>query len=250
MAKMRCIIIDDEMLARAIIKKYLSAYRHMEVIAEASDGFEGAHAIQRLRPDVVFLDVQMPKLSGLEMLEIIEEPPYIVFTTAFQEHAVRAFEMNAIDYLLKPFSQERFAQAVDKIDKNAVLLDGQEQKMKTFLQETPYLLAPLQRIVVKTVHAIKVIPVNQIQYVETLDDYVLICTREGKFIKQQTMKYLESMLDPKHFIRIHRSYLINIEEILRIEPGDKMAYTMVMKENIRLPISRSGYSLLKEVLDF
>lgn len=248
MDKISCLIIDDEALARSLIVSYLKENEKFQVAGEGRDGFEGLKLIQEIKPDLVFVDVQMPKVSGLEMLELIEDPPIVVFTTAYQEHAVRAFDLNAIDYLLKPFSKERFLQSLDKAERLLHNRIENRKQVKALAALPPE--QPLQRVVVRTVHSIKVIPVEQIRYLEAQDDYVMVHCKEGKFLKQQTMKYFEEALDVGMFIRIHRSFMVNIHEVLKIEPMDKSSYVMLLKDNIRLPISRSGYSLLKQVLDF
>ena len=246
----RTIIIDDEPLARNLIRNYLTDYNSFEIIAECMNGFEGLKAIQDLKPDVIFLDIEMPKVTGLEMLELVEESPIVVFTTAYQEYAIKAFEMNAIDYLLKPFSADRFKKTLDKITERIGFREDEHHKLRTFMKEPPLRTEKLDRVVVKTINTIKVIPVSEILYLEAQDDYVMIYSNEGKFLKQQTMKYFEQSLSSDAFIRIHRSYLINMHAILRIEPYEKNSYQMILKNNILLPISRNGYSLLKERLDF
>jgi two-component system LytT family response regulator len=229
---------------------YLNDYPSFEIIEECINGFEGLKAIQDLKPDVVFLDIEMPKVTGLEMLELLDQPPIVVFTTAYQEYAIKAFELNALDYLLKPFAKERFRKCIEKILERIESKAQDADRIKEFIKEPPLPQGRLDRIVVKTINSIKVIPVAEIKYLETQDDYVMIYTHEGKFLKQQTMKYFEHTLDADFFIRIHRSYLINIREILRIEPYEKNGHQIILKGNIALPISRNGYSLLKEKLNF
>ena len=248
MSIIRCLIIDDEALARGLVKAYLHEEDSIEIVGECADGFEGIKAIQEHQPDLIFLDVQMPRLSGLEMLELIEKKPVVIFTTAFQEHAIRAFELNAADYLLKPFTKERFKQSLEKAKEKIVRGHSPVELNQVIEQHAQQ--NKLDRIVVKTTTAIKVIPLDQVVYLEAQDDYVMVYTREGKFLKQQTMKFFEQGLDPRRFLRIHRSYIVNINEVLRIEPMDKTSYLMILKDNSRLPISRTGYSLVKKVLDF
>jgi two-component system LytT family response regulator len=245
----RTIIIDDEPLARELIRSYLKSYPSFEIIEECINGFEGLKAIQDHNPDVIFLDIEMPKVTGLEMLELIDKPPIVIFTTAYQEYAIKAFEMNALDYLLKPFTKDRFNKSIDKISDRLLHKNADAKKLKEFIQEPPLPNDTLNRIVVKTTNSIKIIALTEIRYIEAQDDYVMIYTHEGKFLKQQTMKYFEQTLPPD-FIRIHRSYMINIHEMTRIEPYEKTSWQMLLKGNISLPISRSGYSLLKEKLQF
>ncbi|MBS1747139.1 MAG: response regulator [Bacteroidetes bacterium] len=242
---MNVIIIDDEPLARSIVKEYLQPYSTINIVAECSDGFEGLKAIQQYQPDVVFLDIQMPKINGFEMLELIDNPPSVIFTTAFDEYAIRAFESNAVDYLLKPFSKDRFDKAVQKYL-------GQK---KTFSPNTESVLtraaqSPVQqnRIVVKDGSKIKIIPVSQVQYLEAADDYVKIFTAEGTFLKKKTMGYFEQTLQSLQFVRIHRSYIVNTQLITRIDAYDKENHIVLLSTGAKLQVSKNGYSRLKEVL--
>jgi two-component system LytT family response regulator len=246
---MKTIIIDDEQLARELIKNYLSEYSSIEVMHECSDGFQGLKAIQELKPDLVFLDVQMPKLTGFEMLELLENPPVIIFTTAYNEYAIKAFEMNAVDYLLKPFSRERFSKAIEKAKEKTGAKENNSAHVKEFVQKVAS-EERTERIVVKTGTKIHVIPVDTLHYIEAQDDYVMLYTKEGKFLKQQTMKHYEATLDNKTFVRIHRSYIVNVHEVMRIEPYEKDSYQVVLKSGVKLPVSRSGYALLKRELEF
>ena len=250
MSTIRTLIIDDEPPARELIRSYLKAYPDFEIIGECINGFEGLKMIQELKPDLIFLDIEMPKVTGLEMLELVEEAPLVIFSTAYQEYAINAFEMNAIDYLLKPFTKERFKKSIDKIEERILLGKEENSKLRKLFEQPPLRSPRLERVVVKTITSIKVIPVSDITYMEAQDDYVMIYTSEGKFLKQQTMKYFEQSLPPERFLRIHRSYIINIDEMLRIEPYEKTSYQMILKGGAILPVSRNGYSLLKEWLDF
>jgi two-component system LytT family response regulator len=246
---MKVIIIDDEQLARDLVKTYINDYPFIEIIAECSDGFQGLKAIQDLNPDLVFLDVQMPKLTGFEMLELLENPPIIIFTTAYSEFALKAFEKNAVDYLLKPFSKERFQKAIEKAQEKTDTKENDPAKLKE-LFSTIATSEKTERIVVKTGTKIQVIPLSELLYLEAQDDYVMLYTSEGKFLKQQTMKHYESTLDPTVFIRVHRSYIVNIKEVIKIEPYEKDSHQIILKNSLKIPVSRSGYSLLKKILEF
>jgi two-component system, LytTR family, response regulator len=235
------IIIDDEPLARFILQELLQSFPQITVVQECSDGFEGIKAIQQHQPQLLFLDIQMPKINGLEMLELLEEPPAVIFTTAFDQYALKAFEANAIDYLLKPFSKERFDKAVQKF------LQHEQQQPKALFEE-PVLPEQSQRIVVKTAGKIKIIPVNDILYLEAADDYVKVITAEGTFLKNKTMGYFEKALDPKQFVRTHRSFIINVHQITRIEPYEKESYMGILKSLAQVPVSKSGYQKLKTIL--
>jgi len=241
----RALIIDDEKPARDIIRHYLKEFEQVEVIGECQDGFTGLKTIQEMKPDLVFLDVQMPKLTGLELLELLEDAPMIIFSTAYDQYAIKAFEMNAIDYLLKPYSQERFSQAVQKALGNRDRTTGSLKKLVNSLEHSPEYM---QRIAVKTRHKVHVIPVDDITYLEAEGDYVMIHSKDGKYLKEKTMKYFESHLEPSKFIRIHRSFIINAIYIDRIEYYDKESYAVRMKDGTSLRASSSGYKTLKEVL--
>lgn len=244
----KAVIIDDEEMAREIIADYLEEFEDIEVIAHCEDGFCGLKAIQDKNPDLVFLDVQMPKLTGFEMLEVLDEKPAIIFTTAYDQYAIQAFEQNAVDYLLKPFSPERFNTAVEKAVSRIHKGSERPEKEKIrehFDEKEDY----INRVVVKLRKEIRIIPVNQINYLESQDDYVMIYTEREKFLKQKTMKYFESHLDPGEFVRIHRSYIVRTDCIGKIEPYEKSNFVVILKDGKSLPVSKSGFTKLKSVLD-
>lgn len=243
---MKVIIIDDEMLARSIVKEYLQDFPELELVQECHDGFEGIKAIQQHQPDLVFLDIQMPKINGFEMLELIENPPAVIFTTAFEEYAIKAFETHAVDYLLKPFSKERFGKAIQKWQ----IQNQQERKITTADLLNSSGLTPVQqnRVVVKDNGKVKIIPTATIRYLEAADDYVKIHTAEGVFLKNKTMGYFEETLESQNFIRIHRSYIINVQLITRIDPYEKESHLAVLSIGVKLPVSKAGYTRLREVL--
>ncbi|MGE7774356.1 LytR/AlgR family response regulator transcription factor [Chitinophaga sp. NPDC101104] len=239
----KTILIDDEPLARELVREYLRDFPQVEVVAECNDGFEGLKAIQQHQPDLLFLDIQMPKINGFEMLELVDKLPQVIFTTAFEEYALRAFEVSAVDYLLKPFSKDRFAKALQKLLErssgvNPELLDNAAREM------------PIQqnRVVVKINGKIKIIPVQDIHYLEGADDYVKIITAEGAFLKNKTMTFFEKMLDPQQFIRVHRSYILNVTQITRIDPYEKESYLAILRDGSKVMVSKTGYPKLKEVL--
>lgn len=243
----KAIIIDDEPLARSIVKEYLAFYPQIEVAEECNDGFQGVKAIQQHQPDIVFLDIQMPKINGFEMLELIDEPPAIIFTTAFDEYAIRAFEAHAIDYLLKPFSRDRFSKAVDKWLSQSTT-NQQKAATESLLQSAAHSPSQAERIVVKTAGRIKIIPLHEIQYLEAADDYVKIFTAEGNYLKKKTMSYFEDVLDPKQFVRTHRSYIVNIQQITRIDAYEKENQVAILTSGVKIPVSKNGYIKLKSVL--
>jgi two-component system LytT family response regulator len=244
---MKIIIVDDEPLARSIIKEYLQNHPEMELVAECGDGFEGVKAIQQLQPDLIFLDIQMPKINGFEMLELIEEPPAVIFTTAFDEYAIHAFESHAVDYLLKPFSRERFDKAISKwkqINKTV----SAKQHLTPLLESVSNSPSEQHRVVVKLSGKIKIIPVDDIHYLEAADDYVKIHTKEGAFLKNKTMGHFETVLNKNQFVRTHRSFMVNVTEITRIDPYEKDNHLAILKTGGRVPVSKTGYVKLKTVL--
>jgi two-component system LytT family response regulator len=240
----KAILIDDEPLARSIVKEYLQTHPDVQILAECNDGFEGVKSIAQHKPDLVFLDIQMPKINGFEMLELIENPPPVIFTTAFDEHAMKAFELHAVDYLLKPFSQERFDKALQK-------WKGQQpasQKNTTALVENSSQPEERQRIVVKKGINIVILPIHTVHYIEAFDDYVKVHTKEGFYLKKKTMSHYEKTLDPQQFVRVHRSYLMNLSELTRIEQAEKDSHIALLKSGTKIPLSATGYAKLKEVL--
>jgi len=250
MIHIKAIIVEDEPPARALVKSYLSDFEFIELIGEYDNGFDGLKAINDQKPDVVFLDVQMPKLTGFEMLEVLEYQPEIIFTTAYDQFAIRAFEQNAVDYLLKPFSRERFADAINKLKERLGRHKKEEpnlEKIKKHLEATE---ERLHRVVIKKSGKIHVISTDDINYLEAQDDYVMVYTLEGRYLKQQTMKYFERHLDPESFIRVHRSYIVHVQSIERIEPYEKTNFILILKDGNKVPVSRSGMQVLKERLNF
>lgn len=241
----KAVVIDDEPLARSIISEYLRFYPNIQIVQECNDGFEGVKAIAQHQPDLIFLDIQMPKINGFEMLELIEEPPAVIFTTAFDEYAMKAFEAHAMDYLLKPFSRERFDKAVQKW-----LLQHQQARpeKRSLLSEQIRQPEERNRVVVKEAGNIRIIPVTEIQYLEAHDDYVKIFTVKEMFLKKKTMSFYENMLDPTQFVRVHRSYIVQLSQITRIEPLEKDNHVAKLKSGVKIPLSKSGYTKLKSVL--
>jgi two-component system LytT family response regulator len=241
----KTLIIDDEPLAIELVREYLTVYPEFELVATCQNGFEGIKAIQEYQPDLIFLDIQMPKITGFEMLELLDDPPAVIFTTAFDEYALKAFEVHALDYLLKPFSKERFVKALAKYLKQGTV--PQQRDAVSGLKDMEGLA---QRVVLKDKNEIKIIPFHDIRYFEANDDYVNIYTHEGKFLKNRTLSSFEHMLDPAAFIRIHRSYIVRINSITKIEPYEKGSYLLKLTTGEVLPISKSRFPKLKMSLGF
>jgi two-component system, LytTR family, response regulator len=242
MNPIKAIIIDDEQPARELIKVYLQDHPQIELIGEAKNGFEGAKLINELLPDLVFLDIQMPKIDGFELLELIDRQPAIIFCTAFDQYAMKAFDKKASDYLLKPFTKERFREALEKINTSG----PSDEKVE--LPSAIDYRNPLTRVVVKDRKEIVIIDVEKIHYLVAQDDYVEIHTAEGKWLKQQTMKYFEKALDQTKFVRVHRKFLLNLNQLSKLDKLGKDTHIAVLKSGVNISVSNSGYKILKEQL--
>jgi two-component system LytT family response regulator len=244
---LRVVIVDDEPLARGVVREYLAAHAGVEVVAECANGFEAVKAVSELLPDILFLDVQMPKLSGFEVLELIGRSVPVVFTTAYDQYALRAFEVHAVDYLLKPFSAERFAEALSRA--RARLQAREAMPVEALLSDArPRAGGPLERVLIRDGSQVHVLPVDRIDYVEAQDDYVCFVSEGKQYLKDQTMAALEAQMDPARFVRIHRSYLLNIERIARVELYAKDSRVAILRDGRRLPVSRAGYARLAKLL--
>jgi len=247
---LRAVIVDDEELARQLLREYLKDAGGVEIIAECANGFEAVKAVAEHKPDQVFLDVQMPKLDGFEVLELIDPGTAVIFVTAYDQYAMRAFDANAVDYLLKPFAADRFHKALDRVRQKfgnpnpAPLRIGAPEL--SALARAPE--QRLERIVVKDGTKVHIIPIAKLDYVEAQDDYIALRSEKKNYLKQQTISSIETQLDSKKFVRIHRSYIVNLERIARIEPFTKDSRVAVLNDGSQLPVSRSGYAKLKEML--
>ncbi len=242
----RALMVDDEELARKILREYLSAHAEVEILAECANGFEAVKAVTELNPNLVFLDVQMPKLNGFEVLELLERRPAVIFTTAYDEYALRAFEVHAVDYLLKPFSAERLTEAL----RHAQMLLGREPNLPlpALAAEARTQTLPLERILIRAGTQVLVIPVSKIDYFEAQDDYVALKTQGKTHLKQIALAELERDLDARRFVRIHRSYIVNLERIAKIETYAKDSRRLVLHDGAHLPVSRSGYGKLQALM--
>lgn len=240
----KALIVDDEELGRAIVREHLLSHSDMEVVGEAGNGFEAVKLASELQPDVVFLDIQMPKLDGFEVLELLEGHPAVVFVTAFDQHALRAFDAHAVDYLLKPFAKDRFDAAIEKARAQIQAKQSpvaQAQALKSAAH------ALLDRIVVKDGPKVTLVPLDQLDYVKAQDDYVELRTGGRSLLKQQTLASLETQLPQERFIRVHRSFILNLDRLARIESDGKDSREAVLRDGTRLPISKSGYARLREL---
>jgi len=242
----RTIIVDDEEPARILLREYLSGSNDINIIAECANGFDAVKAITELHPDLLILDIQMPKLNGFEVLELIEQPPAVIFATAYNQYAVQAFEVHAVDYLLKPFSKSRLEEALSHVKEHI----GRKKflPVRILASDAGMTTSPLERILIKDGSKVHIIPVDQIEYIKAEDDYVSIKTTGKSYLKQERMAVLEKELDPKMFVRVHRSYILNIDRIARIELYAKDSRVAILKDGTKLLISRAGYDKLKELL--
>lgn len=246
----RTIIADDEPLARLVIKNYLADINEFEIIEECGDGLSAFKAVNEKKPDVLFLDIQMPKLTGIEIIELLEHKPQIVFITAYDQYAINAFEHSACDYILKPFTKERLMQSIDRIKERLTRFDEgkNNDRYKQLLSNFQSNEDKLERIAIKNGSKIEIISVDDIVYLQAEGDYVMIHTNQNRYLKEQTMKYFETRLNDKEFVRIHRSTIVHIDQIKRIELFEKESYIVILKNGTSLKTSNSGYKILKEML--
>jgi two-component system LytT family response regulator len=237
---MRVVIVDDEALARVLLKEYLQNHPDVEIVGECTNGIDAVKAVAELKPDLVFLDIQMPRIDGFEVLELIGNDVDVIFVTAYDKYAVRAFEVHAVDYLLKPFSAERLAEAL------------QHFRTKVPVAELTKSARPpgtkVERVLIRDGAQVHVIPVGKIDYVEAQDDYVAYKTDGKTFLKQQTLADAESGLDPVRFVRIHRSYILNVDRLAKLELYAKDSHAAILRDGTRLPVSRTGYTRLNALL--
>jgi len=241
---MRTLIVDDEHLARALLREYLSAHPEVEIVGECANGFEAVKAIAEHDPDLVFLDIQMPKLDGFEVVELAGSKPHYIFATAYDQFALRAFEVHAVDYLLKPFSRERLADALAQ----ARLRSPRPETMQAVVRQAQARQQPLERVLIRDGARVHVVVASSIDYIEAQDDYVQITAGGKQYLKHQRLSELEAQLDGAVFVRIHRSWIVNVGAIARIEPVSKDNHCAVLHSGVKLPISRSGYQKVRELL--
>jgi two-component system, LytTR family, response regulator len=247
MEKIKTLIIDDEALARDLLRNYLAKDDRFEVVGECGNGYEGLLAIGNLNPSLVFLDIQMPKINGFEMLDLLPDPPAIIFSTAYDQYAIKAFEANAVDYLLKPYPPERVTSALNKALEK-IRSGSVAGEIRSLVSSHDGEMGIINRIVVKSGRKIYIIPVDSVYYIESQDDFVMIYCKEGRFMKLKTMKYFESHLDSGQFVRIHRSYIVNVAQIAEIQQYEKESWIVITKQSAKLKVSKAGYTNLREKL--
>jgi two-component system, LytTR family, response regulator len=244
----RCVLVDDEDLARQVLREYLDGEADVEIVAECANGFDAVKAVGEHHPDLLFLDVQMPKLDGFEVLELVSGEVAVVFVTAYDQYAMKAFDAAAVDYLLKPFDLDRFRTALERVRRRLGERAARPNaaELKTAAQPPGH---HARRIVVKDGTRVHIIPVGQLDYAEAQDDYVALHSAGKLYLKQQTISSLESSLDAGRFVRVHRSYLVNLDRIAKIEPYTKDTRLAVLVDGAQVPVSRAGYLRLKELMD-
>jgi two-component system LytT family response regulator len=248
--ELRVIIVDDEALARAVVREYLAAHPGVTIVAECGNGFDAVKAVTELAPDLMFLDVQMPKLDGFEVLELLGRSVQVIFTTAYDQYALRAFDVHAVDYLLKPFSEERLRQALTRARGRLAGWEGEGGPLDVggLVAAARPRSGPLARVLIRDGAQVHVIPAERIDFVEAQDDYVCFVADGKSFLKDQTLAAVEEALDPARFVRIHRSYLLNIERIARVELYAKDSRIAILRDGRKLPVSRAGYQRLSRLL--
>jgi two-component system LytT family response regulator len=245
---LRVVIVDDEPLARGVIREFLAAHPGVEIVAECGNGFDAVKAVSELSPDLLFLDVQMPKLNGFEVLELLGRTVPVIFTTAYDKYALQAFEVHAVDYLLKPFSEERFGEALSRARARLAGEAASEVDVNALVAQARPRQGPLERVLIRDGAQVHVIPAAKIDYVEAQDDYVSFVADGKSFLKDQTLAAVEASLDPGRFVRVHRSYVLNIERIARVELYAKDSRVAILHDGRRLPVSRAGYARLSKLL--
>jgi two-component system, LytTR family, response regulator len=246
---LRIVVVDDEALARAVVREYAAAAPDLEIVADCANGFEAVKAVAELKPDLVLLDVQMPKLDGFEVLELLGRDQPVIFITAYDQYALKAFEVHAVDYLLKPFSAERFQEAIararERLRARAAL---PADEMDKIIRDAKPRTGPAGRILIRDGANVHVLPIDKVDYVEAQDDYVAFKSEGKQYLKDQTLSAVEETLDPSRFVRIHRSFILNVDRISKVELYAKDSRMAILRDGTRLPVSRAGYARLSQLL--
>jgi len=248
MKEIIALIIDDEELGRRIIREYLGSHPEVEVRAECQDAYEALEAIDKHHPDLLFLDIQMPGIDGFELLGMLDEVPLVIFSTAYDQYALKAFEVNAIDYLLKPYDQERFDMALERAKRDLQSQEAGQQRIEQLLDHLRKEKGYLKKLLIKQPGKIIILNTGEIQWIEAMADYVNIHTLKETYLVQQSLNHLESRLDPNRFVRIHRSYIVNLDAVEEIVSWANGRYKVFLQGGEELTISRSGAKRLKKLM--
>jgi two-component system LytT family response regulator len=249
MTPLRVVIVDDEPLARAVVREYAGADSEIEIVGECANGFDAVKAVAEQKPDVVLLDVQMPKLDGFEVLELIGSDQTVVFITAYDQYALKAFDVHAVDYLLKPFSADRFQEAMTRVrERLQAKVASTKEDVTELIRDAKPRTGPAERVLIRDGANVHVLPIDTIDYVEAQDDYVAFKSEGKQYLKDQTLSAVEGTLDPARFVRIHRSYILNIDRIAKVELYAKDSRIAILRDGTRLPVSRAGYARLSQLL--
>jgi two-component system LytT family response regulator len=246
MTPLRIVVADDEDLARSLVREYLKDSLDVQIVAECKNGFEAVKAVTELKPDLLLLDIQMPRLDGFEVLDLVGRETNVIFITAYDQYAIRAFDVHAVDYLLKPFSTERLHEAIDRAMKK--IARGESTAPLTLSVEARAPGVKPDRILIRDGGDVHVIPLVKIDYVEAQDDYVCYRAEGKRYLKQQTLADVETALDPSRFVRIHRSYILNVDRLAKLELYAKDSHAAILRDGTRLPVSRSGYARLNAMI--
>jgi two-component system LytT family response regulator len=247
--RIRCLIVDDEELPRQLLREFLAEAPDVEVIGECANGFDALKAVSELQPDLLLLDVQMPKLDGFEVLELIESPPAVIFTTAWDQYALRAFDAHAVDYLMKPFGQDRLHVALDRVRERLARHQTEAPPAAELRAAAHGRDRQLERLVVRDGTSITLIPVDRLLCAEAQDDYIALHTADKAYLKKQTIGSLENSLDPQRFVRVHRGWIVNLSAIARLEPLTRDSFVAVLQNGRQIPVSRSGHARLMQLLE-
>jgi len=248
MTPLRVVIVDDEPLARAVVREYAGADPGLEIVAECGNGFDAVKAVAEQKPDIVLLDVQMPKLDGFEVLELIGSEQTVVFITAYDQYALKAFDVHAVDYLLKPFSAERFQEAMTRVRERLQAKSVATPDLAELVRDAKPRSGPAERVLIRDGANVHVLPIDSVDFVEAQDDYVAFKSEGKQYLKDQTLAAVEGTLDPARFVRIHRSYILNIDRIAKVELYAKDSRIAILRDGTRLPVSRAGYARLSQLL--
>jgi two-component system LytT family response regulator len=243
---LRIVVVDDEALARAVVREYAAADPALEIVADCANGFEAVKAVSELKPDLVLLDVQMPKLDGFEVLELLGRDQPVIFITAYDQYALKAFEVHAVDYLLKPFSVDRFQAAIARARERLRAKTG--VPVEDMIRDAKPRSGPAGRVLIRDGANVHVLPVDKIDYVEAQDDYVAFKSDGKQYLKDQTLSAVEETLEPSRFVRIHRSFILNIDRLAKVELYAKDSRMAILRDGTRLPVSRAGYARLSQLL--